>query len=204
MYVLCSRDRRGTRPSLAAVVSVGNCGISAAYRLFDFPREWRSQPGVRLGWSPKITADAARLENEGSSQIDSSQMDRIEHMTFASPQHTCTRCLTPAGSARELFMSELEKRGNRTIEKAVPCGKEGPTPGRVHAHWPFPTTSRHLGGSHPCVAALLNQRLNGQVVPEVGCHHRGISKAHAPLSKRNNATIVSGHKCLFGFKRRFG
>lgn len=54
-------------------------------------------------------------------------------------------------------------------------------------HWPFPTTSRHLGGSHPCITVLLNQRLNVQVVPEVGCCECGISKAHALLSQRNNA-----------------
>lgn len=38
---LCSLDLRGTRPGLAPVVSVGNCSISAAYQLFDFPRESR-------------------------------------------------------------------------------------------------------------------------------------------------------------------
>lgn len=54
-------------------------------------------------------------------------------------------------------------------------------------HWPFPTTSRHLGGSHPCITLLLNQRLNVEVVPEVGCCECGISKAHALLSQRNNA-----------------
>lgn len=65
------------------------------------------------------------------------------------------------------------------------------------ARWPVPTTSGHLGGSHPCVAGLLNQRLNVQVVLEVGCCNRGTTKAHALLSTGNNASIVSGHKCLF-------
>lgn len=53
--------------------------------------------------------------------------------------------------------------------------------------WPFPTTSRHLGGSHPCITALLNQRLNVEVVLEVGCCKCGISKAHALLSRTDNA-----------------
>lgn len=61
------------------------------------------------------------------------------------------------------------------------------------ACWRFPTTPSHLGGSHPCITVLLNQRLNVQV----GCRKRGISKAHALLSKGNYAPIVSGHKCLF-------
>lgn len=67
-------------------------------------------------------------------------------------------------------------------------------------HWPFPTTSRHLGGSQPCINGLLNQWLNAEVVPEVGCCVCGISKAHAALSRETIQPIVSNHKCLFWFR----
>lgn len=47
----------GAQPGLALVVSVGNCSISAAYQLFDFPRESRiskaGYPGAqRSSWKP--------------------------------------------------------------------------------------------------------------------------------------------------------
>lgn len=57
---------------------------------------------------------------------------------------------------------------------------------------PFPTTSRHLGGSHPCITVFLIQRLNVEVVPEVGCCKCGISKAHARLSEGNNTALCVG------------
>lgn len=69
-------------------------------------------------------------------------------------------------------------------------------------HWSFPTTSRHLGGSHPCITLLLNQRLNVEVVQEVGCCECGISKAHALLSQRNNAAhCVRATSVYFDLKR---
>lgn len=55
VYRICSLALRGTQPALALVVSVGNCSISAAYQLFDFPREpriaeitsWWKSPGYK-------------------------------------------------------------------------------------------------------------------------------------------------------------
>lgn len=38
------------------------------------------------------------------------------------------------------------------------CQKAGPHAETTLTHWPFPTTSRHLGGSHPCITVLLNQK----------------------------------------------
>lgn len=55
------------------------------------------------------------------------------------------------------------------------AGQDRPPIEAALIRWPFPTTSRHLGGSHPCITVLLNQRLNVQVVPEVGCCECGIS-----------------------------
>lgn len=76
-----------------------------------------------------------------------------------------------------------------SMSLSCPFSKALPTPNWGHTtltHWHFPTTPRHLGGSHPCITVLLNHRLNAQVVPEVGYCECGISKAHALLSSRNN------------------
>lgn len=51
VYGLCSLALRGTQPALALVASVGNCSISAAYQLFDFPRELRNAE-IRSWWKP--------------------------------------------------------------------------------------------------------------------------------------------------------
>lgn len=48
----CRLALRGTQPGLALVVSVGNCSISAAYQLFDFPREPRITE-IRSWWKQK-------------------------------------------------------------------------------------------------------------------------------------------------------
>lgn len=89
------------------------------------------------------------------------------------------------GIYRELCLAQLELSILKVC--VVHSGRQDqPLIEATLTHWPFPTTSRHLGGSHPCKTVLLNQRLNAQVVLEVGCCECGISKAHALLSQRNN------------------
>lgn len=56
VYRLCSLALRGSQPALALVVSVGNCSISAAYQLFDFPRERRIAK-IRSWWNPPVTKE---------------------------------------------------------------------------------------------------------------------------------------------------
>lgn len=116
--------------------------------------------------------------------------------------HLCVPFLSHAQRRHRIFLCLNERNvTNRTTQSpSRPAKWVRPPAEATLARWPFPTTSRHLGGSHPCITVLLNQRLNVQV----GCHNRGISKAHALLSEGNNAAIVWGHKCLFWFKSRFG
>lgn len=220
MYRLCSLALRGTQPALALVVSVGNCSISAAYQLFDFPREPRIAE-IRSWWKPQRRLQRKNQIHLKSTEFNASLSKHVRSFWLQSAPDEVL--LSTAGAGAKLISPEwhlrvpvwshtqlntsycvgIRKSWQKTQPKVCLVQQSGPDP-RPLARWPFPTTSRHLGGSHPCITVLLNQRLNVQVVPEVGCHNRGIRKAHAPLSKRNNAPIVWGHKCLFRFKSRFG